>query len=214
MDTVPRTCTTVISVLNLAYATVRVMSTVVFRATDESTLHCRERTLLRRLRQEYTLDVVRTVLVPLITQTSPVSLRALDWAVVNWSKQHNIVCPSIVPGQMTNIHHSYRNALKYWKRRLFDPFRRRSRLTVIIEGEEFETTLGQANFALWTYKTGVLNYVTTNIEAIEIDMNRVSQRQKRLRRDGNFHKRHELTQRSTSLCVAYRAPQCLRFSTS
>ena len=192
------------------------MAPVRFLVGDDVALSMRERTLVRTLEREYTVDIARTVLVPLMTQNSPVSLRALDWAVVNWSKQHNIVCTSIVPGQMVNIHHSYRNALKYWKRRLFDPFRRRARVAVILDGEEFETTLGQANFALWTYKTGVLNYVTTNIDAIEADMNRVSQRQKRLRRaarrDGGVHRRGELTQRHTSLCVAYRAPQCIRFS--
>lgn len=185
---------------------------------DERTLVGRESTLLKRLQREYTADIAKTVLMPLMTQTSPVSLRALDWAVVNWSKQHNIVCASIVPGQMTNIHNSYRTALKYWKRRLFDPFRRRDRVTVRIDGEDHDTTLGQANFALWTYKTGVLNYVITNIDLIETDMNRISQRQKKLRReakrDGNVHKRGELTKRNTSLCVAYRAPQCIRFSKS
>ena len=192
------------------------MRRVTFRVKDVSTLSGREQTLMMQLEREYTNEIARTVLVPLMTQTSPISLRALDWAVVNWSKQHNIVCPSIVPGQMTNIHNSYRCALKYWKRRLFDPFRRRLRVIVDVDGQEYETTLGQANFALWTYKTGVLNYVTTNIEIIEADMNRVSQRQKRIRRDakqnGSVHKRRELTQRSTSLCVAYRAPQCIRFS--
>ena len=193
------------------------MSGVEFHV-DERTLVGRESTLLKRLQREYTADIAKTVLMPLMTQTSPVSLRALDWAVVNWSKQHNIVCASIVPGQMTNIHNSYRTALKYWKRRLFDPFRRRDRVTVRIDGEDHDTTLGQANFALWTYKTGVLNYVITNIDLIETDMNRISQRQKKLRReakrDGNVHKRGELTKRNTSLCVAYRAPQCIRFSKS
>ena len=192
------------------------MAGVRFHVNDPSLLSTREHTLMQTLQREYTVDIARTVLLPLMTQTSPISLRALDWAVVNWSKQYNIVCASIVPGQMVNIHHSYRNALKYWKRKLFDPFRRRSRVTVTIEDEEFETTLGQANFALWTYKTGVLNYVTTNIDIIEADMNRVSQRQKRLRRDakrdGNVHRRRELTQRNTSLCVAYRAPQNIRFT--
>ena len=186
-----------------------------FVVDDPSALSVRERTLLRVLEREYTPDVGRTVLLPLVTQTSPVSLRALDWAVVNWSKQHNIVCASIVPGQMTNVHHAYRAALKYWKRRLFDPFRRRARIVVVVDGEEHETTLGQANFALWTYRTGVLNYVTTHLDAIEEDMNRVSQRQKRVRREarrnGARQKRTELTQRNASLCVAYRAPRRIHF---
>lgn len=187
-----------------------------FDAGDTGDLSVRERSLLRTLRREYTPEVARTVLVPLITQTSPVSLRALDWAVVNWSKQHNIVCSSVVPGQMTNVHHAYRTALKYWKRRLFDPFRRRARITVHVDGVAHETTLGQANFALWSYKTGILNYVTTHVDLIDADMNAVSQRQKRLRRDarrkGGGKKRVELTRRNASACVAYRAPQHVSFS--
>ena len=98
-------------------------------------LSARERALLRHLEREYTPELVREVLRPLVTQTSPVSLRALDWAVVNWSKQHNVVCSSRVPGEMTNVHHSYRTTLAYWKRKLFDPFRRRARVGVRVGDE-------------------------------------------------------------------------------
>jgi len=170
----------------------------------------RERGLLRKLQREYTPEIARTVLLPLLTQTSPVSLRALDWAVVNWSKQHNVVCSSLVPGETTNIHHAYRDALHFWKRRLFDPFRRRTRIQVTVDGKVHDTTLGQANFALWTYQTGVLAYVLGHIDAIEENMNLVSQRQKRMRRDdvrtGTKRKRRELTPSSGTVCVAYRAP--------
>ena len=183
---------------------------------DESRLSARERTLLRRLRREYTDEIARTVLRPLIDQTSPVSLRALDWAVVNWAKQHNVVCSSLVPGEMTNIHHAYRNALQYWKRRLFDPFRRRDRVQIELDGQLHDTTLGQSNFALWTYQTGVMGYVLGHIEAIEADMNQVSQRQKAVRREavrtGVKRRRRELTPSSGTGCVAYRAPVRVTFS--
>lgn len=181
----------------------------------EDHLTFRERGLLRRLQREYTPDVARRVLVPLLTQTSPVSLRALDWAVVNWSKQHNVVCSSLVPGETTNVHHAYRNALHFWKRRLFDPFRRRTRIEMTVDGEVYETTLGQANFALWTYQTGVLAYVLSHIGDIEENMNQVSQRQKRMKRDdvrtGTKRKRRELTPGGGTVCVAYRAPVRVRF---
>ena len=182
---------------------------------DGADLSFRERGLVRRLQREYTEDIARSVLVPLVTQTSPVSLRALDWAVVNWSKQHNVVCSSLRPGETTNIHHAYRNALQYWKRRLFDPFRRRNRITVRVDGVDYETTLGQANFALWTYQTGILAYVLSHIQDIEHNMNHVSQRQKRLRRDalkdGVRRKRRELTPSSGTMCIAYRAPVHVHF---
>lgn len=183
---------------------------------DDELLSFRERGLLKRLTREYTEDIARTVLLPLLTQTSPVSLRALDWAVVNWSKQHNVVCSSLVVGETTNIHHEYRNELSFWKRRLFDPFRRRTRIQVVLDGETHETTLGQANFALWTYKTGVLAYVLSHIAAIEENMNVVSQRQKRLKKDelhtGAKRKRRELTPDSGPVCIAYRAPVRVRFN--
>ena len=177
---------------------------------DRLTLSRRERVLLDRLEREYTPAISRDVLEPLLTRSSPVSLRALDWAVVNWSKQHNVVCSSTIPGQMTNIHYAYRNTLSYWKRRLFDPFRRRSRIQVKIGSGVYDTTLGQANFALWTYQTGVLSYVLTHIDLIEADMNRVSKRHKKERADaakrGVRRKRSELTKGHNVSCVAYPAP--------
>jgi len=184
------------------------------RPRSKSRTH-KERILLERLEREYTPQILRDVLLPLVTQTSPVSLRALDWAVVNWSKKHNVICSSTVPGRMTNIHHEYSTALSFWKRLLFDPFRRRSRIGVNIDGTVYETTLGQANFALWTYKTGVLAYVLSHLDDIEDDMNRVYRRQKRERSEaakcGERRKRSPLTRTSDSCCIAYVLPSVVSF---
>lgn len=182
---------------------------------EHNKLSRQEGRLLDRLEADYTPEILRDVLLPLVTQTSPVSLRVLDWAVVNWSKKHNIICSSLVPGQLTNVHHSYRKTLSYWKRRLFDPFRRRQRIGVRIEGKVFETTLGQANFALWTYKAGVLAYVLGHLDTIEADMNSVSKKHKKERNDaarkGIRRKRTELTHAPNSFCIAYNAPCTVSF---
>jgi hypothetical protein len=183
--------------------------------TDRISLTPREASLIKLLEKQYTDTIAKEVLLPLVTQTSPVSLRALDWCVTNWSKQHNVVCSSQVPGQLVNVHHSYRNMLAFWKRRLFDPFRRRARITVLIDGVKHDTTLGQANFALWTYQTGVLSYVLGHIAEIEKDMNSISQIQKRERKDavlkGVRKRRRELTSAPRSMCVAYIAPSRVSF---
>ena len=170
----------------------------------------RQKMLHRRLEREYTEGMLESVLLPLVTQTSLVALRALDWAVVNWSKKYNVICSSSIPGQMTNIHNSYRTTLSFWKRRLFDPFRRRSRIKVRIGGKEYETTLGQANFALWTYKTGVLSYVLNHIESIESHMNSVSKEQ-RGKRDSKGRRRTQLTRPGGTVCVACRTPSIVHF---
>tara|TARA_B110001452_G_scaffold265949_1_gene271648 strand:- start:3931 stop:4500 length:570 start_codon:yes stop_codon:yes gene_type:complete len=184
-------------------------------AQNDEHLSGKERALLLRLNNVYTKDMVLDILVPLIEQSSSVSLRALDWTVVNWSKQHNIVCSSSSPGEMTNIHHSYRTALTYWKRRLFDPFRRRRRILVNVDGREWETTLGQSNFVLFTFETGILSYVIGHIDMIEEDMNCVSKRKKRDRfdaqRSGVTRKRTELTTARKSMCFAYSAPMRVSF---
>jgi hypothetical protein len=182
---------------------------------DEDTLSKREKMLLKRLRQDYTPEVVRDVLKPLVDQTSAVSLRALDWTVTNWSKQHNVVCRSLGKDELVNVHHAYRTTLSFWRRKLFDPFRRRRRIKVLCEGEELTTTLGQANFILFIYKTGILSYVLNNLETIEANMNSVSQRQKQDRKAalkrGIKPKRQELTASPVSICVAYVAPTRVRF---
>lgn len=184
---------------------------VVFECLDtDVVLGCKERILFEHLQREYTPRLVREVLLPLVRQSSPVSLRVLDWAVVNWSKQRNVVVSSArTPGAWTNVHQAYREMLHHWKRKLFDPFRRRTRIRVRCEPDEWEeTTLGQANFALWAYQSGVLAYVLGHVEAIEQDMNAVSQRQKASRREaarcGHARKRTELTPPAASGgCIAY-----------
>lgn len=182
---------------------------------DRSNLSPRETQLMNTLESRYTDSVAREVLLPLLAQNSPISLRALDWCVTNWSKQHNVICSSPVPGELINIHHSYRSMLSFWKRRLFDPFRRRSRVQVEIDEQLYETTLGQANFSLWTYETGVLAYVLGHIKDIETDMNSVSNTQKRARKEavirGERKKRKELTSPSRALCIAYNAPCTVNF---
>ena len=121
-----------------------------------------------------------------------------------------------MPGQVTNVHHAYRTALTFWTRKLFDPFRRRARIGVrLVDGTVLDTTLGQANFALWSYRTGVLAYVLGHVDAIEADMNAVAQKHKKERREaarkGVRRKRTELTASPRSMCVAYMAPSRVEF---
>lgn len=182
---------------------------------DVASLTLQEKSLLRRLKQLYTPKLIREVLLPLVEQTSPVSLRTLDWCVTNWSKQHNIVCSAQRSGHFTNVHHAYRTMLSFWKRRLFDPFRRRRRVRLNFEGASYETTLGQANFAIWSHESGVLAYAKGHLEEIEKDMNSISQVQKRKRKEakhlGFKRQRRELTPAPRAMCVAYRAPLLVTF---
>jgi len=55
---------------------------------------------------------------------------------------------------------------------LFDPFCRRERIMFQARGvEPFVTTVGQLNFFRWFIEKEILDFITTNRETIEKDMN-------------------------------------------
>ena len=165
--------------------------------------------LTRQLRAFYTEDCLRHLLIPLIDQTSVVSLRTLDWLCVNLSKRDNIVC-SKPDGGLCNIYNDYKVALSVYRRASFDPLRRRTRGTVRLDGMEYVTTLGQCNFVYWAWTHGVLQYARQHASLIECDMNAFSSAHRSelrdCRRQGRKRKRCSLSARGRSVCRIYAAP--------
>ena len=123
----------------------------------------------------------------IIEDHSVVSLRTLDWFVTNYSKTHMCyLLPDVLPS--TLIHQSYKNQLKAYYKRYFDPFRRHERVFLCHDGLDAQlltdapnesvyviTTLGQMNFFRWVISHHILEYVTIHIQAIEQDMNKNAQ---------------------------------------
>jgi hypothetical protein len=190
---------------------------VMFLRNDDGTdERMQDRMLRRRLEREYTVDLVQQILRPLIDQTSAVSLRVLDWTVVNWTKRQSVATTSI-NGEITDLNTAYKTTLGFWKRRLFDPFRRATRVRVCLHGTQqgsFETTLGQANFALFAHKTGLFRYALMHYKEIETHMNTTLRNARRAReqlRRSNAHpkpvyKRGELMRERSKGCIAYDSP--------
>lgn len=183
---------------------------------DVETLSLREKHLLKELKEFYTEENVKEILVPLLSQKGSISLRALDWLVTNYSKKLNILCKSKVNnGKLINIFHSYKLALGHYKRRYFDPFRRRTRFEISTNEETYETTLGQLNFLMWSYRLGILDYAYSHSESIEKDMNTCTSKYRKERKEntknGKKHKRHELSSAPNSLCIVYKTPTPIFF---
>ena len=61
-----------------------------------------------------------------------------------------------------NLHQSYREWLKCWRRKNFDVFRRSKRINLTVENMKIETTCGQLNFMTWLFKYDVIDYCTKN----------------------------------------------------
>lgn len=112
-------------------------------------------------------------IVPIIEGTSDISLRLIDWFVTNYSKKFNIVITKQLNMNIVhfNVYLSYRSQLKAYSKQLFDPFRRRDRISFLYDNNRhLETTIGQLNFFRWILQNNILEYITQNIAHIEKDM--------------------------------------------
>jgi len=132
-------------------------------------------TLARFFSEKAHIDVLKDV----IAGNHKLSLRLIDWFVTNYARTHNVMLPTAAAAAsggsnkeaLFNVHVAYRSQLKAYSKQLFDPFRRRNRISFICkEGTAIETTVGQLNFFRWAIQNGVLAYIEQHIRTIEADM--------------------------------------------
>ena len=102
-----------------------------------------------------------------------VSLRVIDWLVTNYSKSFNVVY--MVNKKPFYLHQSYKNMLKAYSKRMFDPFRRHDR--VFIEcpfhiSNKMETTVAQLMFFKWCIEYNVLDYALKYKDTIKNNMDK------------------------------------------
>jgi hypothetical protein len=122
---------------------------------------------------KYYSDVTKLNLMQSIIQshdtTNKVSLRLVDWLVTNYSKSHNIVY--YVSDMPFNVHQSYKNMLKAYSKKLFDPFRRHDRVYLRYpDAGIVETTVAQLTFFKWAIENDVLSYAFEHRNNIKADM--------------------------------------------
>jgi len=106
--------------------------------------------------------------------SNKVSLRLVDWLVTNYSKSHNVVY--YVNNMPFNVHQSYKNMLRAYSKKLFDPFRRHTRVYVNKSDKSdttvIETTVAQLTFFKWAIDNEVLSYAYEHRNDIKEDMDK------------------------------------------
>ena len=173
-----------------------------------------KRDRLNKLLTVFTENRLENIVVPIISVTSRISLRALDWLVINYSKKHKI---ALVNDQshLLSVYDDYRAWLRYWKRGLFDAFRRGTRVYFRYKEYLYSTTVAQLNFLYWCEKNGILHYASDHLEEIEKDMNeRINEckrEKERLLQAGQKRKRCELSKTPTVKCLVYNVPMTIHF---
>lgn len=99
---------------------------------------------------------------------SKISLRLLDWFVTRYAYKYKICYQH--ENEDFNVHISYKAQLKSYKKRYFDPFRRRKKFNYNYDktdkSKTMRTTIGQLNFFRWAFMNGIVGYVDKNYDTI------------------------------------------------
>jgi len=165
----------------------------------EQSLSSRQNLLMTTLYKFYESDNIDIIL-PIIKGENNLSLRIIDWFVTNYSKKKNIIY-SIQKkkngkdvSENFSVHLNYKNQLKAYSKKQFDPFCRRERINFYYNQDNFlVTTVGQLNFFKWLIENNIIEYIYENLETIEIDMNENINKHYKSKKKEKRRKRKELS---------------------
>lgn len=108
-------------------------------------------------------DKAMTILGP----DSNISHRCIDWFVTTYSKSNRVVF-STTDGKIVDVHSSFKNQLKGFKKRNFDIFRRgNKKFAFHLNNVMIETTISQLNFVRWLIKYQVIDHYLKNQQEID-----------------------------------------------
>ena len=134
--------------------------------------------LLTNLMAFYKDEEQLTRMLNIITGESSISLRIVDWFATNYAKKYYTLIED--DNKRFKVYFDYKLKLKAYSKRRFDPFCRWERISMPYKnGTCIETTIGQLNFFKWALENKVIDYIETNYESIEKDMNHRNSTSKR-----------------------------------
>ena len=139
--------------------------------------------LLNNLKDFYKNENNIERMLRIITGETKISLRIVDWFATNYAKKYYTLYnyeDKFGTVHRFKVYVDYKLKLKAYSKRRFDPFCRWDRISIPYKSDtSIETTIGQLNFFKWALENKVIDYIETNYEAIEKDMNNRNSTSKR-----------------------------------
>jgi len=113
------------------------------------------------------------IFLKLISTKSNISIRLIDFFITKYAKinKTNYILKENNNEQTFNIYTSYKQQLKGYQKKYFDPFSRGERIPFYINDIFIITTIGQLNFFKWFISKKIYNYVLLNQNIIDSSMN-------------------------------------------
>lgn len=114
------------------------------------------------------------IMVDIIEGRTHVSLRLIEWFITRHAYKKKIsYClknDRDLTGSKFPVHISYKSQLKAYKKKYFDPFRRKKKFMYsYYDGDvkkKLFTTIGQLNFFLWAFDNGIIDYIFKHYDEI------------------------------------------------
>lgn len=139
-----------------------------------------ENMIIKSLEKFYEDNLNIKLFIPIVNSESSISIRLIDHFVTKYSKNNKInykIKENDVE-QTFNVHTSYKQQLKAFQKKHFDPFSRGDRIPYFMADSCIITTIGQLNFFRWFISKKVHDYILANREIIEDDMNKKNKHEK------------------------------------
>ena len=154
-------------------------------SSDSNTLLSKEEVLLDSLHEFYKNKNNIEKILPIVTGTSEISLRVLDYFVTNYAKYNDVKFRK--KNNVTyNVYQDYKNKLKSYNKRFFDPFCRinkknsTNKIAFKYDNDKYiVTTIGQLNFFRWAIRNKIIDYVVEDHSNINKEMNKMNSTKKK-----------------------------------
>lgn len=134
-----------------------------------------------------------SLFIPIVNSESIISIRLIDHFITKYSKVNKISYKLKENDieQIFNIHLSYKQQLKAYQKRHFDPFSRGDRIPYFMDNSCIITTIGQLNFFRWFISKKIYNYMLANHDLIENDMNNKNKLDKKIKKNTKMTKKYK-----------------------
>lgn len=170
-----------------------------------STLTAKQAHISEELEKTVDVDFYQNILLQVVRQTFPISIRLVDWFVTNYTKEnavHYVITSDDGSSRVFDVHLDYCSVLRALGRNGFDPFRRGIRSIVTLPDEtSIETTVAQISFWHWAHKNRVLEHLKSQIHVVEKHMSLQLEKGKERKRKNK--RRSELTKTKKQKAVVF-----------
>jgi hypothetical protein len=128
-----------------------------------------DKLILDKLMEFYHKDGNLLKMLNIINGKTKISLRIVDWFVTNYAKKNYTIISN--GKERFKVHFGYKQKLKAYNKKRFDPFCRWDRITIPFDDNTLiETTIGQLNFFKWAMEKHIIDYIEEHYDEIEADM--------------------------------------------